>query len=66
MELTKPPTLLKLVVILIETYVFVYNNKQVHSVSEASRALNIKRPTLINYLKNGKQHPTGFHFKYYT
>ncbi|MFJ8415018.1 NUMOD1 domain-containing DNA-binding protein [Bacillus paramycoides] len=36
-----------------------------HSVSEASRALNIKRPTLINYLKNGKQHPTGFHFKYY-
>lgn len=25
-----------------------------HSVSEASRALNIKRPTLINYLKNGK------------
>ncbi|MEH7753643.1 hypothetical protein V7457_21320 [Bacillus toyonensis] len=36
-----------------------------HSVSEARRALNIKRPTLINYLKNGKQHPTGFHFKYY-
>ncbi|MDO8160439.1 hypothetical protein FKQ51_24605 [Bacillus toyonensis] len=36
-----------------------------HSVSEASRTLNIKRPTLINYLKNGKQHPTGFHFKYY-
>ncbi|WP_255261834.1 NUMOD1 domain-containing DNA-binding protein [Bacillus cereus] len=35
-----------------------------HSVSEASRAFNIKRPTLINYLKNGKQHPTGFHFKY--
>ncbi|MDA1570485.1 NUMOD1 domain-containing DNA-binding protein [Bacillus cereus] len=36
-----------------------------YSVSEASRALNIKRPTLINYLNNGKQHPTGFHFKYY-
>ncbi|MEI5887866.1 NUMOD1 domain-containing DNA-binding protein [Bacillus albus] len=36
-----------------------------HSVSEASRALNIKGPTLINYLKNGKQHPTDFHFKYY-
>lgn len=36
-----------------------------HSVSEASRTLNIKRPTLINYLKNGKQHLTGFHFKYY-
>ncbi|MCU5539053.1 MULTISPECIES: NUMOD1 domain-containing DNA-binding protein [Bacillus] len=36
-----------------------------HSVSEASQALNIKRPTLINYLKNGKPHPTGFHFKYY-
>lgn len=36
-----------------------------HSVSEASRILNIKRPTLINYLKSGKQHPIGFHFKYY-
>ncbi|MEN8646148.1 NUMOD1 domain-containing DNA-binding protein [Bacillus toyonensis] len=32
-----------------------------HSVSEASRSLNIERPTLINYFKNGKQHPTILH-----
>ncbi|QBJ67096.1 hypothetical protein C3496_12260 [Bacillus anthracis] len=41
------------------------NEISFHSVSEASRALNIKRSTLINYLKSEKQHSTGFHFKYY-
>ncbi len=36
------------------------------SVSEASRILNIPRNTIQLYLKNEKQHSTGFYFKYYS
>ncbi|HDR7770413.1 TPA: hypothetical protein QCY13_001650 [Bacillus paranthracis] len=34
------------------------------SISEASRNLNIPRNTIQYYLKNGKRHPIGYHFKY--
>ncbi|MEK4130192.1 hypothetical protein NYE67_10950 [Solibacillus sp. FSL W8-0474] len=34
------------------------------SVTEASEILNIKRTTLTDYLKKGKQHSCGYRFKY--
>ncbi|MED2981289.1 NUMOD1 domain-containing DNA-binding protein [Bacillus thuringiensis] len=34
------------------------------SISEAGRNLNIPRNTIQHYLKNGKLHPIGYHFKY--
>ncbi|MEH7612045.1 hypothetical protein [Gottfriedia acidiceleris] len=37
---------------------------QFDSVSEASRILNIPRNTIQSYLKNEKQHSSGFYFKY--
>lgn len=34
------------------------------SISEAGRNLSIPRNTIQYYLKNGKRHPIGYHFKY--
>lgn len=34
------------------------------SVTKTSEVLNIKRTTLIGYLQNGKQHSSGYFFKY--
>lgn len=42
------------------------NEKTVYdSIRYASEILNIKRPTIHHYLKTGKQHSTGYCFKYY-
>lgn len=35
-----------------------------NSISKASRDLGIPRNTIQLYLKNGKQHPAGYFFKY--
>jgi len=40
-------------------------NTTYESIRYASEILNIKRPTIHHYLKTGKQHCTGYSFKYY-
>jgi hypothetical protein len=48
-----------------EILVIVKNDEiKFKSVSEASRKLNLKRPTIHYYLKTGKQHSSGYRFQY--